>query len=63
MSRGAIRPLMVDFAAASKETGRFVADRWYFTDTYDAQTTNGRSYRFSTGLLEGASEHLRLERS
>jgi hypothetical protein len=32
MSMDEIRPLMADFAAASKETGRFVADRWYFTD-------------------------------
>jgi hypothetical protein len=32
MSMDEIRSLMADFATASKETGRFVADRWYFTD-------------------------------
>jgi hypothetical protein len=32
MSKDAIRPLMTDSAAASKETGSFVAGRWYFTD-------------------------------
>jgi hypothetical protein len=32
MSMDEIRPSMADLAAASKETGRFVADRWYFTD-------------------------------
>jgi hypothetical protein len=32
MSKDAIRPLMADFDAASKETGSFVADWWYFTD-------------------------------
>jgi hypothetical protein len=32
MSMDAIRPLMADFAAARKETGRFVANLWYFLD-------------------------------
>jgi hypothetical protein len=32
MSMDEIRSLMADFAAASKETGRFVEDQWCFTD-------------------------------